>query len=96
MARKKRKIKFNMEKYPEREFYIGEIYRFNWEDLYKALQIVHSEFPEGNVKLQLEAILNSSREAIHDTLYAVLETIMLTKRYKRATTILDKILTNIK
>jgi len=68
-----------MEKYPEREFYIGEIYRFNWDDVYKALQIVHNEFPEGNVKIQLEAVLNSSREMIHDTLYAVLETIMVTK-----------------
>jgi len=46
MARKKRKIKFKMEEYPEREFYIGEIYRFNWDDVYKALQIVHDEFPE--------------------------------------------------
>ncbi len=79
MARKKRKVKFKMEKYPELEFYIGEVYRFNWDDVYKALQIVHNEFPEGNVKLQLEAVLNSSREMIHDTLYAVLETIMVTK-----------------
>lgn len=78
MARKRR-IKFNMEKYPGREFYIGEVYRFKWDDVYKALQIVHNEFPEGNVKTQLEAIINSSREAIHDTLYAVLETIMITK-----------------
>lgn len=76
---RKPKIKFKMESYPKREFYIGEVYRFNWEDVYKALQIVHSEFPEGNIKIQLESILNSSREAIHDILYAVLETIQVTK-----------------
>jgi len=78
MARK-RKIKFNMEKHPGREFYIGEVYRFDWADVYKALQVVHGELAEGNFKTQMEAILNSSREAIHDTLYAVLEAILITK-----------------
>lgn len=78
MARK-RKIKFNMEKYPGRDFYVGEVYRFKWDDVYKALQVVHGELPEGNLKTQMEAIINSSREAIHDTLYAVLEAILITK-----------------
>ncbi len=83
MPRRKTRQEFNMERYPKRTFTVGRVYRFDWDDVYKALQVVHNETPEGNLKIQLEAILNSSREAIQDTLYAVLEAILITKLARR-------------
>jgi hypothetical protein len=83
MGRRKTKIEFQMERHGKRKFEIGQVYRFDWHDLYRALQVVHNELPEGNFKIQMEAILNSSREAIHDVLYAVLEAILLSKIAQR-------------
>ena len=76
MGRRKVKIEFNIKGHGKRKFVIGEVYRFKWKDLFRALQAVHNELPEGNFKTQMEAIINSSRELIHDTLYAVLEAIL--------------------
>jgi len=83
MAKKKRKIKFQVTGYGKREFTVGVVYRFKWDDVYKALQVVHGETPEGNLKAQFDAILNSSRETIHTALYAVLEAIELKKMAKK-------------
>jgi len=83
MAKKKRTIPFQLRGHGKREFTIGVVYRFKWNDVYRALQVVHNECPEGDLKIQLNAILNSSKEAIVPTLYAVLEAIEV---YKMART----------
>ena len=79
MAKKKRCVKFQVAGYGKREFSLGLVYRFKWNDVYRSLQAVHNECPEGNLKTQLNAILNSSKEAIVPTLYAVLEAILVSK-----------------
>jgi len=78
VGRRKSKIEFQVTGHGKRKFVIGEVYRFNWQDLYRALQAICNELPEGNFKTQVDAILNSNRELIHNTLYAVLDAILIT------------------
>ena len=69
----KRKLRFTLAHRPKDRFLVGQIYRFKWVDVYRALQIAQSEVQDKELKVKLNSLLGTTKEMIHTHLFEVLQ-----------------------
>ncbi len=68
----KRKLRFTLKHRPKDKFVVGTIYRFKWEDLYRALQIINSQVQNEELQVELTSLMGSTRQMVHQHLFGVL------------------------